>query len=79
MFDKSCKNLLVRGVNWIGDSIMTLPALRALRKEISGAKISLLVKPWVSAIFENDPNIDELIIYGDEFNGVFGKINCQGF
>lgn len=58
---------------------MTLPALRALRKEISGAKISLLVKPWVSAIFENDPNIDELIIYGDEFNGVFGKIKLSRF
>ncbi len=56
---------------------MTLPALRALRKETPGSKISLLVKPWVSAIFENDPNIDELIIYGDEFNGVFGKVKLS--
>ncbi len=77
MFDKSCKNLLVRGVNWIGDSIMTIPALRALRKGMPEAKISLLVKPSVSAIFENDPNIDELIIYGDEFNGMLGKIKLS--
>lgn len=56
---------------------MTLPALKALRKEMPKTKISLLVKPWVSAIFENDPNIDELIIYGDEFNGIFGKIKLS--
>jgi heptosyltransferase-2 len=65
MLDKSCKNLLVMGVNWIGDAVMTLPALRALRKALPEAKISLLVKPWVSAIFERDPNVDEIISYND--------------
>ena len=77
MFDKSCKNLLVRGVNWIGDSVMTLPALRALRKAMPGTKISLLLKPWVSAVFENNPNIDEIIIYGDEHKGTIGKIKLS--
>jgi heptosyltransferase II len=77
MFDKSCKNLLIRGVNWIGDSIMTLPALRALRKGMPEARISLLVKPWVSPIFESDPNIDEMIIYGNEYNSTFGKIKLS--
>ncbi|MEK7333225.1 MAG: lipopolysaccharide heptosyltransferase II, partial [Nitrospirota bacterium] len=63
MFDKSCKNLLVRGVNWIGDAVMTMPALRALRKSLPGAKISLLVRPWVAPLFENNPYIDEIILY----------------
>src|SRR4030067_2086046 len=77
MFDKSCKNLLVRGVNWIGDAVMTLPALRALRKALPEAKISLLVKPWVSAIFERDPNVDEIISYNDGHKGIFGKIKLS--
>jgi len=77
MFDKSCKNLLIRGVNWIGDSVMTLPALRALRKAMPEARISLLVKPWVSPLFEKDPNIDEMIIYGDEYKGIIGKIKLS--
>jgi heptosyltransferase-2 len=77
MFNKSCKNLLIRGVNWIGDGVMTLPALRTLRKAIPEAKISLLVKPWVSPLFENNPNIDEIIIYGNEFKGVKGKIKLS--
>jgi heptosyltransferase-2 len=77
MFDKSCKNLLVRGVNWIGDGVMTLPALRAMRKAMPETKISLLVKPWVSPLFENNPNIDEIIIYGDEHKGTIGKIKLS--
>ena len=77
MFDKSCKNILVRGVNWIGDSVMTLPALRALRKAMPEAKISLLVKPWVSPLFEKNPNIDEIITYSDKYKGVIGKIKLS--
>jgi len=77
MFDKSCRNLLVRGVNWIGDAVMTLPALRALRKALPEAKISLLVKPWVSAIFERDPNVDEIISYNDVHRSIFGKVKLS--
>lgn len=77
MFDKSCKNLLVRGVNWIGDAVMTLPALRVLRKAMPDTEISLLVKPWVSPIFERNPNIDEIILYGDEYKGLIGRIRLS--
>jgi heptosyltransferase-2 len=77
MFQKSCKNLLVREVNWIGDAVMTLPALGVLRKALPETKISLLVKPWVSPIFERDPNVDEIIVYGDEYGGIIGKIKLS--
>lgn len=77
MFDKSCKNILVRGVNWIGDSVMTLPALRALRKDLIDTKISLLVKPWVSPVFENNPDADEIIMYADRHKGIIGKLKLS--
>jgi len=77
MLDKSCKNLLVRGVNWIGDAVMTMPALRALKKALPETKISLLVKPWVSPLFEHDPNVDEIILYGDEYKGIIGKMKLS--
>jgi|WetSurSiteA1Bulk_404760.scaffolds.fasta_scaffold00342_8 heptosyltransferase II len=77
MFDTSCKNILVRGVNWIGDSVMTLPALRALRKALPESRISLLVKPWVSAVFDKDPNIDELLFYDDIHTGIIGKLKLS--
>jgi heptosyltransferase-2 len=76
MFDKSCKNLLIRGVNWIGDAVMTLPAFRALGRALPETKISLLVKPWVSPVFENNPDIDEIIMYGNH-NGIIGKLKIS--
>ncbi len=77
MFDKTCKNLLVRGVNWIGDAVMTMPALRALRKELPDTKISLLVKPWVAPLFEKNPFIDDIILYEDKYNGISGKFRLS--
>ncbi len=77
MFDKSCKNVLVRGVNWIGDGVMTLPSLRALRKVLPETEISLLVKPWVSSVFENNPDIDEIVTYGNNYKGIIGKFKLS--
>src|SRR4030042_5599580 len=77
MLDKSCKSMLIRGVNWIGDCVMTMPALRALRKALPESRISLLVKPWVSPLFEKDPGIDEIIIYADEYKGIIGKLKLS--
>ncbi len=68
------EKILVRGVNWIGDAVMTLPALRALRKAFPVSKLSLLVKPSVAALFESDPFIDEVIVYDESFKGVTGKL-----
>ena len=57
------EKILIRQVNWLGDAVMTMPAIRALRLANPDAHITLLAKPWVSAIFEKDPNIDEIIPY----------------
>ena len=71
---EQCGTVLVRGVNWIGDAVMTIPALRSLKRSVPGSKISLLVKPWVAPLFEKDPVVDEIILYTDEFKGVSGKL-----
>ena len=49
---KSCldkpQKILVRATNWIGDAVMSLPALEALRGRFPEAEIVVLSKPWVS-------------------------------
>ena len=74
MTEKACKNILVRGVNWIGDAVMTMPALRGIKHSHPDSKITLLVKPWVSPLFEKDPNIDEIILYRDGYKIITGKL-----
>lgn len=73
MKEKDCSNILVRGVNWIGDAVMTMPAIRSLKLTHPDARITLLVKPWVSRLFEKDPNVDEIILYTDTYQGLAGK------
>ena len=43
--------LLVRVPNWVGDAVMCLPALGALRSALPEAELVLLARPWVSDVF----------------------------
>jgi heptosyltransferase II len=71
------RRLLVRGTNWVGDSVISLPALKQVRQLFSRAHISLLVLPWVSGIYEEVGYIDEVMIYDREgtHRGARGRWN----
>ena len=55
--------ILVRATNWVGDAVMSLPALRALRQRFPQAHIAVLAKPWVADLYRREPICDELIPY----------------
>ena len=59
----SCQNILVRATNWVGDAVMSLPALRALRQRFPQAHIAILAKPWVADLYRREHVCDELIPY----------------
>jgi heptosyltransferase-2 len=61
--DKDIKNILIRSTNWVGDAIMTTPAIQAIRQNFPNAKISILAKPWVKDVFAANPCIDHIIFY----------------
>jgi len=56
---------MVRVPNWVGDAVMAVPALRELRRIYSGAKITLVARPWVSGLFEGEQLADDLIPVAD--------------
>jgi heptosyltransferase-2 len=57
------RNILVRAPNWIGDAVMAIPALSALRAQFPKARITLLAKPPVAALFAHHPDVDRVIVY----------------
>jgi heptosyltransferase-2 len=59
-------NILVRATNWVGDAVMSLPALRAIRERFSTARISILAKPWVADLYGRESFIDEIILYNGQ-------------
>ena len=73
-------NILIRGTNWVGDAIMTTPALAAVRNNFPHARISMLAAPWVAKVFEYNPCVDEVILYEREgrHSGLKGKIRLIG-
>jgi heptosyltransferase-2 len=60
---RDIKRVVVRGTNWVGDSVMTLPALRALRRVLPEAEITLVVRPSARGIFADVDFVDEILIY----------------
>ena len=68
------ERILVRSTNWVGDAVMSLPALEALRARFPRAEIVLLSKPWVSEIFWHHPAVNRQIIYkpGSDHRGALG-------
>lgn len=54
-------NILIRATNWLGDVVMSLPALRAVRREFPEARITVLARPWVAGVLRREPACDELI------------------
>src|SRR5260370_26533979 len=59
----SYQKILVRATNWVGDAVMSLPALRAIRERFPQAHIAILAKPWVADLYRREPVCDELIPY----------------
>ncbi len=50
-------SILVRGANWVGDAVMTLPALAALINACPQSKVTVLAKPWVAPVYETCPGV----------------------
>jgi heptosyltransferase II len=57
------KNILIRATNWVGDAVMSLPALRAIRERFPKAHIAVLAKPWVADLYRRESFADEVILY----------------
>ncbi len=70
------KKILVRGANWVGDAVMTIPALRELRRIFPAAKITLFTRSWARGIFEDADFIDEIMTFeisGSKAGDVFAQ------
>jgi heptosyltransferase II len=55
--------IMIRATNWVGDAIMALPALRAVRQRHSDAQISIVTRPYVADIYRDQQVCDDLIPY----------------
>jgi len=75
------ERILVVGVNWLGDSLLTTPAFRALKKKFPDSYLAAMVVERVSEVFEGNPYIDEVIVFDEKgrHKGFFAKLKFIKF
>ena len=75
------EKILVRGVNWLGDAVMTTPALQRLREARPDAHISLLTHEKLCDLWLRHPSLNEVMTFkaGEGVFHLAGRLRGEGF
>jgi len=75
------RRILVRSVNWLGDAVMTTPALLRLREKFPDAHITLLTPDKLGELWLHHPAINETISFaaGETVFAAAKKLRAQKF
>jgi ADP-heptose:LPS heptosyltransferase len=65
------RNILAVSSTAIGDTLISTPAIRAIRKSYSEARITALLNRDNMELFANNPNIDNFVPYHGGYKGFF--------
>lgn len=65
------KKVVVRGTNWAGDAVMSVPALRELRRVLPAAHITLFIPEWARGIFAGADFIDDILAFEKDETSVW--------
>ncbi|MDR0882433.1 MAG: lipopolysaccharide heptosyltransferase II [Candidatus Adiutrix sp.] len=74
--DSKPAHILVRGTNWVGDAVMTLPALRALAEACPDSRLTVLTRSWAADIYRGQPGVEAIL--ADDHRGVLGRSGLLG-
>jgi len=55
--------IVIRGVNWLGDAVMTTPALQRLREAQPEAHLTLLTHEKLSDLWRGHPSLDAVLAF----------------
>jgi heptosyltransferase-2 len=58
----SVSKLLVRATNWLGDAVMSLPAIRMIREIFPQAHLAVAARPSVADLYARESAIDQVLV-----------------
>lgn len=64
------EQILIVSTNWIGDAVMSMPALQLFRQEHPDAGITVLARPLIRALWAMHPAVNRLETMGTAFSAV---------
>jgi heptosyltransferase-2 len=71
--------VLVRATNWLGDAVMSLPAIRAIRQVFPRAHIAIAARPWVADLYARETSVDSIIPYTGSRREFAARLREEGF
>ncbi len=77
---KQVGRILVRGVNWVGDTILTYPAVENLKNLFPRSHVAILVANDLVDLWKTFPYVDEIIPFQAKkgFKSIWEDLNfCQ--
>jgi heptosyltransferase-2 len=77
----SPRRILIRGVNWLGDAVMTTPALLRLRALWPHAHITLLTADKLAGLWPGHPAVDAVLTFapGESVWQLAGRLRAEQF
>src|SRR6266849_3770211 len=75
------RRVLVRGVNWLGDAVMSTAALQRLRERFPNAHIALLTHEKLAGLWRYQPSINTVIPFssGDSIFSISRRLRAERF
>jgi heptosyltransferase-2 len=55
------ERVVVRAPNWLGDVVLSLPALRDVRKAFPTARLAVMARAWVAEVYRAVPDVDAIL------------------
>lgn len=70
--------ILVKGNNWLGDCVMSIPTINSLKKIFKNSTITILSKPGLSSLYKLVPRVDSVIEHTNFLPTIF-KLRKQEY
>jgi heptosyltransferase-2 len=73
--DSSVRKILIRSVNWVGDAVMTTPAIGVIRRHFPNSEITILANPLVAPLFSPHDSVDRVMVFDrtGRHSGIIGR------
>ncbi|MFX0196565.1 MAG: glycosyltransferase family 9 protein, partial [Candidatus Hodarchaeota archaeon] len=62
-WSEAIESILLIRLDHLGDVLLTTPAITSLKQQFPQARIVMLIKEWSFEVIQNNPHIDNIIIF----------------
>jgi heptosyltransferase-2 len=75
----SVAKLMVRATNWLGDAVISLPAIRAMRDIFPRAQLTLVARPSVAGLYARESAVDRVLVCTGPRRALARRLRAENF